>query len=317
MMGSGGGVGGKLVGGAGPSVRQMSILMWGGHGAPGRGGGPGGAGFVRVDGNIDVGSVITYVIGNRTPANSGRYPGGNYNPNYFFNGGSAGGNPTARASGAFTGAWIGAAPTVDAGASTRALGVAGGSGAGGDDGLNQAWGGAGGGPQASDAAEEPPLGMYGRGASDSAGGAGGSNNGNSGAFLQGGSGRPTHSNTGGGGGGWYGGGGGGSTGPSEAGGGGGSGMVRAAGGTYTDLSGAMTFEVTNFHDAPTQGPLNLRGEDVKNGGFDRTGDPYAPTIPSPTTGSYTGKVVILVDGSEVVNSTTSTPDTAGTEYTVV
>ena len=264
MMGGGGGVGGRLQGGAGLVQREMSILLWGAHGVPGRGGAPGGAGFVRVDGLIPVGSKVSYIIGSQY-SGAGNYPGGNYWAGYFWVGGSAGGSPTGRASGGFSAAFIGGAPTVSTGSAPQALGVAGGSGGGGNDGFGEAWGGAGGGTTALGAAEDPPGNMAGGGGGPTSGGSGGSPNGNAGAQWAGGAGRPGHTDTGGGGGGWYGGGGGGSTGGYEAGGGGGSGYVAPPGATIS-APDASSFEVTPIPGAPGSGdPVNNRGTQTTSG----------------------------------------------------
>jgi hypothetical protein len=197
----------------------------------------------------------------------------------FYTGGSVGNNSSGGFSAIFVGPNVGPGP-----GRSFALGVAGGGGASGYDHYTAAYGGSGGGTTGGSGSGSP-SGGHGTGGSGPAwiGAAGGGSGG------------------GGGGGGWFGGGAGagpGSYAPdSAAAGGGGSGYVAPAG------------NKTNGTDS-----FNLTTGATYNGG---PGAVYTNPTGYPDSPGATGKVVILVDGVAVVDTTSAPPGAATVNYTIV
>jgi hypothetical protein len=272
----------KLRGASGP--KNIQIYLWGGFGTPGRGGAPGGGGWVQIQGTANPGTVIGYIVGSRDGAR-----------NFYTGGGGS------RAAGGFSAAFVG--PVDGTTGRTYVLGVAGGAGGGGNDGYDSAQGGAGGGPSGTTAVEIPDFGLRGGGATQNAGGGGGSGASSGGQWLGGNGASPTEG--GGGGGGWYGGGGGGTNGGYDAGGGGGSGYVNS--GTVTQ-PGFGSFTITST--------TNLSGNGAPGSPSGGSGT-YNNPSPYPNAPGTTGKVLIVVNNVVVVDDTSAPPGSAVETYTII
>ena len=290
LAGMGGGVG--RGGGAG-SV-DVEIHMYGGKSnIGGRGGDSPYGGWTTISGTATPGTTIAYICG-KSVGTQAFYDGGP--------GGTSPGGPGGRRGGGFTAVWVGGGNIAPvARDSNYILGVAGGSGAGGDDGYNDNRGGYGGGTNGGDCPEQPDQNLRGRGATQSSGGAGGGSGG-TGQQWYGGNGYPSPEQVGGGGGGWYGGGGGGSNGGYDSGGGGGSGYTGSTPRTLDNPYG--TFVVTGGQTSP--------------GGYPGPGAPGPVGSSYPHTGNHpaqVGRVYIIVDGVEVHDGTAS-PGSAASTYTI-
>ena len=289
MMGFGGGATGYLVGGGGGLV-DVEIHMYGGKSVyGGRGGDSPYGGWTTISGTATPGTTIAYICG--------RCAGGQA----FYDGGPGSGN--SRYGGGFTAVWVGGSNIAPvARDSNYILGVAGGSGSGGDDGYNDCRGGYGGGPVGGACPEDPDQNMGGGGGTQTGGGSGGGPAPWGGQWY-GGNGHPSpDQQVGGGGGGWWGGGGGGSNGGYDAGGGGGSGYTGSTPRTLENPYG--TFVVT--------------GGQTSAGGYPGPGAPGPVGSAYPHTGNHpanVGRVYIIVDGVEVHDGTAS-PGSAASTYTI-
>ena len=285
LAGMGGGVGG----GGAKSV-DVEIHMYGGKSASGgRGGDSPYGGWTTISGTATSGTTIAYICG--------RSAGGQA----FYDGGPGGGNG-GRTGGGFTAVWVGGSNIAPvARDSNYILGVAGASGAGGNDGYGDCRGGYGGGPIGGDCPEQPDVQLGGGGGTQSGGGPGGGGAPWGGQWY-GGNGHPTNENVGGGGGGWWGGGGGGSNGGYDSGGGGGSGYTGSTPRTLENPYGK--FVVTGGQTSP--------------GGYPGPGAPGPVGSAYPHTGNHpadVGRVYIIVDGVEVHDGTAS-PGSAASTYTI-
>ena len=289
LMGMGGGATGNLVGGGGGSV-DVEIHMYGGKSnIGGRGGDSPYGGWTTISGTATSGTTIAYICGKSVGTQA------------FYDGGPGGGG--GRRGGGFTAVWVGGGNIAPvARDSNYILGVAGGSGAGGDDGYNDNRGGYGGGTNGGDCPEQPDQNLRGRGATQSSGGAGGGGGG-TGQPWYGGNGYPSPEQVGGGGGGWYGGGGGGSNGGYDSGGGGGSGYTGSTPRTLDNPYGK--FVVTGGQTSP--------------GGYPGPGAPGPVGSGYPHTGqshpANVGRVYIIVDGVEVHDGRAN-PGSAASTYTI-
>ena len=285
LAGMGGGVG---RGGAGDV--EVEIHMYGGKSIyGGRGGDSPYGGWTTISGTASRGTTIAYICG--------RCAGGQA----FYDGGPGSGN--SRYGGGFTAVWVGGSNIAPvARDSNYILGVAGGSGAGGDDGYGDCRGGYGGGTVGGDCPENPDVQLGGGGGTQSGGGSGGGPAPWGGQWY-GGNGHPApDQQVGGGGGGWWGGGGGGSNGGYDSGGGGGSGYTGPAPRTLENPYG--TFVVTNGQTSA--------------GGYPGPGAPGPVGSAYPHTGNHpaeVGRVYIIVDGVEVHDGTAS-PGSAASTYTI-
>ena len=286
LAGLGGGVG---RGSAGAQEKPVDVYIYGGKSSNGgRGGDSPYGGYTHIAGTVTVGTSIAYICG-RSSGNQGFYYGG------------PGGGPNGNGGG-FSAVWVSDGAVSPNSRNTNYLiAVAGGSGAGGNDGYNNCRGGYGGGGSGGICPEEPNQGLAGHGGGQNGGGSGGGGGGSQGGQWVGGPGGPE--NCGGGGGGWHGGGGGGTNGSYDAGGGGGSG--------YTGPNRT----VENPH-----GKFVITGSDMANGGYPGPGAPSPVTSAYPHTGqghpATTGRVYIVVDGVEVHDGQ-SNPTTAAATYTII
>ena len=286
LAGMGGGVG---RGGSG-SV-NVEIHMYGGKSNEGgRGGSSPYGGWTTISGTATSGTTIAYICG--------RSAGGQA----FYDGGPGSGNG-GRTGGGFTAVWVGGSNIEPvARDSNYILGVAGASGAGGNDGYGDCRGGYGGGPVGGECPESPDQNLGGGGGTQSGGGSGGGGAPWGGQWY-GGNGHPSpDQNVGGGGGGWWGGGGGGSNNSFDAGGGGGSGYTGSTPRTLENPYG--TFEVT--------------GGQTSAGGYPGPGAPGPVGSAYPHTGNHpaeVGRVYIIVDGVEVHDGTAS-PGSAAATFTI-
>lgn len=258
----------------------VEVYLWGSTGSPGRGGAPQGGGFSYMKGFIPATSPTTigYIVGQRGSATN------------FFNGG-----PGPNGGGAFSAVFLGDVTSTPA--RTLTIGVAGGAGAGGNDGYTVALGGYGGGLSGG-----PNFNSGAPVAGDVSGGtqiAGGSGYGTPGTEWLGG----INPAAGGGGGGWYGGGAGRSftiISSYQSGGGGGSGYVLPASSSLVNGSNSYTALSTVLNSGNPDGTYNTTG---------------SPEIYTHTAGTA-GKVVIVVENTVVVNTTSAPPGSAVNTYVV-
>ena len=286
LAGMGGGVGR-----GGSASVDVEIHMYGGKSVyGGRGGDSPYGGWTTISGTAAPGTTIAYICGRCVGDQA------------FYNGGPGSGN--SRYGGGFTAAWVSGSTLGSYSRDANyILGVAGGSGSGGDDGYNDCRGGYGGGPVGGDCPENPDQNLGGGGGTQSGGGSGGGSAPWGGQWY-GGNGHPSpDQQVGGGGGGWWGGGGGGSNGGYDAGGGGGSGYTGSTPRTLENPYG--TFEVT--------------GGQTSAGGYPGPGAPAPVGNAYPHTGqshpANVGRVYIIVDGVEVHDGRAN-PGSAASTYTI-
>ena len=287
LAGMGGGVGR----GGGGDV-DVELHIYGGKSSNGgRGGASPYGGYTYISGTASPGTTLAYVVG----LNNGNQQ--------FYSGGPGPGNNGH--GGGFSAVWV-SGNTL--GSYSRdanyLLGVAGGSGAGGNDGYNDCRGGYGGGVTGGNCPESPDNNLGGNGGGQGSGGSSpghGSNGATNGTQWTGGSG--ANEQCGGGGGGWHGGGGGATNGSYDAGGGGGAGYIGSTPRTLENPHG--TFKVT--------------GGQTYNGGYPGPGAPIPVGAAYPHTGQShpagRGRVYIIIDGVEVHDGT-SNPSSAASTYTI-
>ncbi len=286
LAGMGGGVGR-----GGAAGVEVELHIYGAKSNQGgRGGGSPYGGYTYISGTASPGTTLAYVVGLA-------------NGNQQFYQGSPGPGNNGHGGG-FSAVWVHDSNTSSNSRNTNyLLGVAGGSGAGGNDGYNDCRGGSGGGTNGGDCPEDPDPNLGGNGGGQGSGGSSpghGSNGATNGGPWYGGSG--ANEQCGGGGGGWYGGGGGATNGSYDAGGGGGSGYV---GSPRTLDNPYGTFEVT--------------GGQTYNGGYPGPGAPAPVGSAYPHTGqshdASTGRVYIIIDGVEVHDGRAN-PSSAASTYTI-
>lgn len=288
LAGMGGGVGG---GGSSADVEVELHIYGAKSNNGGRGGGSPYGGYTYISGTASSGTRLSYVVGVTNGSQQ------------FYQGGPGPG-PQGYGGG-FSAVWVSGSTLGSYSRNAQyILGVAGGSGAGGNDGYNDCRGGYGGGTNGGDCPESPDQNLRGRGGTQSSGGPSpGGGGSQSGSQWTGGTGGGGGHQCGGGGGGWYGGGGGATNGGYDAGGGGGSGYIGSTPRTLQNPYGKFT----------------VTGGQTYNGGYPGPGAPGPVGSAYPHTGqshpASTGRVYIIIDGVEVLNATAS-PGSAASTYTI-
>jgi hypothetical protein len=264
--------------------KNIIIYLWGAVGAIGRGPAVPQGGFTEINASVTPGTTIGYIVGHREGSR-----------NFFL--GGPGNGVTGQHGGGFSASFLGPSPEPSSRSVT--IGVAGGAGGGGNDGFTISNGGYGGGDSGGAGQESPDQGpISGNGGTQVAGGSAqpAPAPGSPGTAWLGGNGNQTDPGreSGGGGGGWYGGGGGGAKTSYDAGGGGGSGYIISPG----VLSNPF-------------GTINVTSAQTINGSI---GAPAPIAAVYPYAGGNS-RVVIIVNGVAVVNSTTVSGPTMYT-YTI-